>query len=211
MYISILGDSISTYEGYNPIGYEVFYKHERLIENHLTDVADTWWMQVVKGMGGELCVNNSFSGSFVYETCKFSISAAERCQALHDGEKEPSAILVLAGTNDCLGGITPTDFYNGYTTLLKRIRERYPTAKSYCATLTFGSNGKMEMTERGYSMLAAHNAAIKKAAEENGAALIDLFEYKEYYPSNDGTHPNKDGHRWIAMRWLEQFKARGKV
>ncbi len=211
MYISILGDSISTYEGYNPIGYQVFYKHERLTENNLTDVADTWWMQVVKGMGGELCVNNSFSGSFVYETCKFSISAKERCQALHDGEKEPSAILILAGTNDCLGGITPADFYTAYTTMLKRIRERYPNAKSYCATLTFGANGKTEMTECGYSMLFAHNNAIKRAVEENGAELVDLFQYKEYYPSNDGTHPNRDGHRWIANRWLKQCKEKRDV
>ena len=211
MYISILGDSISTYEGYNPIGYQVFYQYEKLIKNNLTNVADTWWMQVVKGMGGELCVNNSFSGSFVHETCEFSISAKERCQALHDGAHEPSAILILAGTNDCLGGVSAAVFYNGYTTMLKRIRERYPNAKIYCATLTFGSNGKTEMTESGYSMLLAHNNAIKRAVEESGAELIDLFERKEYYPSNDGTHPNKEGHRWIATRWLEQYKEKGNV
>ena len=41
MYISILGDSISTYEGYNPIGYQVFYQYEKLIKNNLTNVADT--------------------------------------------------------------------------------------------------------------------------------------------------------------------------
>ena len=209
MYISVLGDSISTYEGYNPIGHQVFYKHERLLQNDLTDVADTWWMKVIKGMGGELCVNNSFSGSFVYETCVFSISAKERCQALHDGERMPDAILILAGTNDCLGKISATDFHNAYATMLKRIGEKYLTAKVFCATLTFGSNGKTAMTERGALMLSAYNQAIRNAAEENGATLIDLFQYKEYYPSNDGTHPNREGHRWIAARWLEQYEERG--
>ena len=67
------------------------------------------------------------------------------------------------------------------------------------------------MTESGYSMLLAHNNAIKRAVEESGAELIDLFERKEYYPSNDGTHPNKEGHRWIATRWLEQYKEKGNV
>lgn len=205
-YISILGDSISTYAGCNPIGYQVFYKDERLTENNLTDVADTWWMQVIKGLDGELCVNNSFSGSFVYETCEYSISAAERCQALHDGEKEPSVILVHAGTNDCLGGISYTDFYRSYATMLKRMRERYPNAKISCATLTVGEREGGQMEERVYSQLSAYNSAIKSAAEENGAAVIDLCRYREYYPSKDGAHPDKDGHRWIAERWLEQMK-----
>lgn len=50
--ISILGDSISTYVGYNPYGYAVYYKDDRLCDNDITDVNDTWWKQVIDALGG---------------------------------------------------------------------------------------------------------------------------------------------------------------
>lgn len=206
MYVSVLGDSISTYEGYNPVGYNVFYKEYKLTENDLMDVKDTWWMQVIKEIGGTLCVNNSFSGSYVYETCEFSISAKERCQALHDENHEPDVILIYAGINDCIGGIPVTDFYNSYAAMLKRINERYPEARVFCSTITIGAKEKSSMTDHVYSLLLPHNNAIKKAAYENRAEVIDLVEYKEYYSANDYTHPNKEGHHLLAEQWLGKLK-----
>lgn len=63
--ISIVGDSISTYEGFNPYGYPVYYKDDRAYDNEISSVDDTWWKQVIDAVDGELCVNNSFSGSLV--------------------------------------------------------------------------------------------------------------------------------------------------
>ena len=63
--ISIMGDSISTYEGYNPPHYHVYYTLQMAKANGLQSVKDTWWQQVIDGLGGELCVNNSYSGSVV--------------------------------------------------------------------------------------------------------------------------------------------------
>ena len=60
--VSILGDSISTYIGYNPRGYAVYYKDDKAYDNEINSVNDTWWKQVIDGLGGELCVNNSYSG-----------------------------------------------------------------------------------------------------------------------------------------------------
>lgn len=39
--ISVLGDSISTFEGYNPAGYEVFYDNIVSHNNGLSSVDDT--------------------------------------------------------------------------------------------------------------------------------------------------------------------------
>ena len=44
--VSIIGDSISTYEGYNPSGYAVFYDQEMCARNGLKSVYDTWWAKV---------------------------------------------------------------------------------------------------------------------------------------------------------------------
>lgn len=50
--ISILGDSISTYAGYNPPCYPVYYKDDKAYENDIVSVNDTWWKQVIDAVGG---------------------------------------------------------------------------------------------------------------------------------------------------------------
>ena len=40
--VSILGDSISTFEGFNPDGYAVFYTPASQEANGLNGVFDTW-------------------------------------------------------------------------------------------------------------------------------------------------------------------------
>ena len=46
MLVSILGDSISTYSGFNPSGYEVYYNKTMQKLNGLRSVYDTWWAKV---------------------------------------------------------------------------------------------------------------------------------------------------------------------
>lgn len=65
MFVSILGDSISTYNGFNPHGYAVFYDEEMQKRNGLNSVYDTWWAKVNQELRAYLCVNNSYSGSRV--------------------------------------------------------------------------------------------------------------------------------------------------
>ena len=62
---SILGDSISTLSGYNPEGYELFYAAANCDETGVYEAKDTWWGKVIDVFGGELLVNDSWSGSRV--------------------------------------------------------------------------------------------------------------------------------------------------
>lgn len=200
--ISILGDSISTYEGFNPVGFDVYYKGNKLKENNLNDVNQTWWMQVIRALGGELCINNSYAGSFVYETCEFSVSANQRCCALHNGDNAPNVILVYAGTNDCLSAIDENDFYDSYLTMLKRLRNRYPRAEIFCATLLIGNKENSIMTNQDFFLFKLYNNLIRKAVTANQVGLVELAKYKEYYPALDGVHPTKEGHELLADFWL---------
>ena len=59
MKLSILGDSISTYEGWIPEGNSVFYPHNGAVQ----DVSQTWWKIVLDEAGFVLCTNGSSSGS----------------------------------------------------------------------------------------------------------------------------------------------------
>lgn len=62
---SILGDSISTLEGFNPCGYKIFYDADNGRKFDVKEMNDTWWGKVINYFGGELLVNNSWSGSRV--------------------------------------------------------------------------------------------------------------------------------------------------
>ena len=61
--VSILGDSVSTYTGWNPEGYAVFYENGVPARNGMNSYQDTWWARVLSEMRAELCVNDSYSGS----------------------------------------------------------------------------------------------------------------------------------------------------
>ena len=78
--VSIMGDSISTYMGFNPKGYAVYYDENYQTQTHLTDVSLTWWHRVITNLGGTLCVNNSYSGSMVSGGKFPSGSSAERIE-----------------------------------------------------------------------------------------------------------------------------------
>ena len=79
---SVLGDSISTYAGCNPLGYAVYYEGERASAAGLEGVQDTWWAQVVRHFGGRVLANASYSGSLVEGGAFPAGSSAERVAAL---------------------------------------------------------------------------------------------------------------------------------
>ncbi len=214
--ISVLGDSISTYEGFNPYGYSVYYRDDRLYDNEMDSVNDTWWKRVIDGIGGELCVNNSFSGSFVAGEFESSACSEERCSRLH-GDVAPDIILIYMGSNDRgfkveVGLDAPQDinrFYGAYRTMLQRIGNNYPSAKIVCGTLLMGK--LKDSVEPHYDRFTRaderYNDAIRSAVKENGCLLADLARMGERYETLDYCHPTKDGHRLMAKLWLESLKS----
>ena len=60
--VSILGDSISTYQGYIPAKYACFYPDK---DNDVQSVTQTWWMQMLYHTGMRLLTNGSYSASMV--------------------------------------------------------------------------------------------------------------------------------------------------
>ena len=53
-YFSILGDSISTLEGYSQPREAAFYSGERKLKSGVFTPSDTWWGQVIERLGGQL-------------------------------------------------------------------------------------------------------------------------------------------------------------
>ena len=206
MRVSVLGDSISTYEGYIPPNYKVYYDEDRQKINGLTSVYDTWWAKVNQYLKAYLCVNNSFSGSKVSGEFP-GASSEKRASALHKMEHYPDVILVYMGTNDFGFGVPLETFAKDYRKMLERLRENYPTARILCATIArsyMKENPDWKFHEMyGGTALEEYNQAIRDAVNErDDIVLMDLPEEGMRYETLDGTHPTRRGHEELAQMWI---------
>lgn len=218
--ISIVGDSISTYAGYNPPNCAVFYDTAKQQANGLTSVRDTWWYRVTNHLGGRLCVNQSYSGCKVTGSGFPSASCEERLSQLHTNETSPALILIYVGFNDFGAGVKihkddrPKQisdcFEDSYAAMLETIRQFYPTATVICGTLlqTFAKghdNWQFPETCAGIH-IDRYNDTIRRLTHEKNVLLADLAATHILYETLDGAHPTANGHQTIADAWISCLK-----
>lgn len=210
--VSILGDSVSTFQGTNPRGYSVFYDTSMQRVNGLNSVSDTWWDRVITSMNARLCVNNSYSGSRVTGDCFPAAACEERLQNLGTQGEQPDYILIYAGFNDFAGGaelVSSLDTYgfeDSYDQMLRTIRQNYPSARTVCATLMrtrVRGDHNWQFPEYWAGIgLEDYNNVIRWTAQENRCDLADLARSSVRYETLDGAHPTAQGHREIAENWI---------
>jgi len=214
--ISIVGDSISTFQGYNPKGYDVFYDEEKCTINGITSVKDTWWHKVISARKSRLCVNNAYSGSRVSGKTNQSARSDARTSLLHRTFLKPDLILIYIGFNDFGNGIpirkpgavgTGDSFYESYIDMLGKIKRNYPKSRIVCATLlrtVVKDEPDFIFPEKWQGVaFEDYNNAIRDAVKEMNVELADLAETGIKYETLDGTHPTVSGHNTIAKVWLE--------
>lgn len=216
---SILGDSISTLEGYNPKGYKVFYTGDNCVKAGVVEAKDTWWDKVIGFFGGELLVNNSWSGSRVTklkdkEQLFPSGCSDERTAALHINDVKPDVILVYLGTNDwafgaktgnetrILGEDSNELFDEAYDSMLKKLKSNYPESEIWCCTLCETHISKRPDFQFPHKYAGTHieeyNEIIRKVVGHHNCKLVDLYDYRMTYDSIDGSHPTNAGMNTIA-------------
>lgn len=224
---SILGDSISTLDGYNPNGYNLFYSGDNCTKSDVNEMKDTWWGKVIDFFGGELLVNNSWSGSRVtklpnQESLFPSGCSEERTGNLHINTVNPDVIIVYLGTNDWANNVAfwPEDlsdidlerarlliemdkFEDAYSYMLWKLRNNYPNAEIWCCTLceTYMSNNASFKFPHSFAgtHIDWYNDSIRKIVKDSNCNLIDLYNYHISYDTIDGTHPNESGMNTIAI------------
>lgn len=219
MKISILGDSISTYENYNPEGYVVFYDKKMQNKNNLNSVADTWWYKVIESLHSSLCSNNSYSGSQVVGIQGSSTNNINRLKKLQNNDSIPDLILVYIGCNDYLRGNKLKNkestqknisyFEDAYDVMLKNIKLLYPNSTVICGTLMESyikevSSFHFPKKYLGNTLLE-YNLTIKKIAIDNNCYYADLNSIMKY-DTLDGTHPTRLGHTELFNSWIECIK-----
>lgn len=223
---SILGDSISTLDGYNPKGYEVFYRGDNCQMSGVTNMTDTWWGKVIDFFGGELLVNNSWSGSRVTkhpnnQTLFPSGCSNERTGSLHINNTKPDVIIIYLGINDWANGVELDGtsvfadeldmkyFSFAYKTIIEKIKSNYPEAEIMCCTLntTFMSSNpsfKFPYTFCG-KHIEEYNRIIMNTANTYSCRVIDLYGYYLPYDTIDGTHPNAQGMNLLATMMIREI------
>ena len=124
--VLIFGDSYSTYEGYIPEGYDIYYYKDCRENGEVKSVNETWWHRVITEMGGNLVRCDSWSGSAICYTGYWGADRSEtssfvgRFQRLKkEGFFEKNRIdtvFIFGGTNDT-GNDSPlgTSMYEGHS------------------------------------------------------------------------------------------------
>ena len=221
-YFSILGDSISTFEGCSQPKDAAYYDRAKKMETGVLTPADTWWGIVLESLGGKLLVNNSWSGSTVCNHPAFEVPSyacsEERTSALSKEGITPSVIIVYMGTNDWGMGLrvagdneaSATVFSGAYREMLCRLKNNYPEAQIWCITLPISKCLAKENFTFPYYCGGRHILeyceTICKVATEEGCRVIDLYSLGELHDTIDGFHPNKRGMKTLANAVLGALK-----
>lgn len=217
--LSILGDSISTFETWIPEGYNCFYPGNGELEN----VEQTWWKMVLDDMDMELCANASSSGS----TCvgnslgtddpQHGCSDFRMADLMGKNGEYPDIIIVYMGTNDFLQSISLGDndgtqyveegeienFSDAYSLILDKLAANYPGADIFCCSLMpigyWGKTQAFEIGVNGQDLTSeAYSRQIEVIAAAKGYPVIDLqncgitIDNMPQYIT-DGVHLNPEG------------------
>ena len=209
-HISVLGDSISTFDGISPPG-GVYYGPSFGDITGVRTPEDTWWMQVIQAMGGTFLANNSWSGSTVSMVGNLPACTLSRIKKLAADGVEPDHILIFAGLNDVAFFAEPAAFATDYGLMLQRIKDTYPQAQVTCGTLVTGYLKDTPFTHQlGHirEKYLPYNQAILETAAQFGYQTADIASFNERFASMDGFHPNGEGMSQLADFWLKSVGLR---
>lgn len=209
--ISILGDSISTFEGYTPpVG--VFYTRNYISYSGFATVEETWWMQVIHQLGGKLLANNSWQGTFLSYGGLYPAVLSGRIRSLSTDDTEPDLILIYTGLNDVANNIPLSDFKRDCLELLTKTKNFHPQSQIWYGTLCQGQaphEGRPYFIEPdSLTKREDYNNVIRECVSQTGCQLADLAAQGVTYATMDGVHPNKEGMTTFANAWVKNLQGR---
>ncbi len=194
---SIIGDSISTFQNYIPEDYSYFYPWPT---GDIFDVNQTWWMQVINGLGGELFINNSFSGSCVAAGGTSSSNNITRLEKLVVSNQYADVTIIYMGSNDCNSGsgVSATQFKKQYDEMITKIMGLCKNTEIVLCTLPkselYPENRRMEF-----------NDIIEELANKYSLKVVLLDDVDLVPHLLDSAHPFLSGMDVVAEKIKEEM------
>lgn len=231
--LSIIGDSISTYEGKLPTGNRVYYKAS---QGYLSDWTQTYWgLLCNKYMKGllELEKNISWSGSCVAQDTRTGSDYRPAFVTRYNQTNTPSGqtydinslgnpdiVIIFGGTNDKsfkANGLTDVDTTpsdSDFTTIFAKSNENLNTSsfvEAYVKLVKMIHNDCPDakiLNIIGDAITTAQVASIKKISDNyTFCKYIDFSNggaYNTNIPKASGVHPNAAGMDYIASQICNQ-------
>ena len=226
--MAVIGDSISTYTGYTPSGWRVYYP-----TGNVNNVSATYWYQVATALG-MTPLNCAYSASYAtgdstqtevsetHEQGECAGCSEVRIASLTRDGNTPDIVLILLGTNDYNAGKTlgswtehsaiPSEgtignFSSAYALMLHKIKTTLPNARIFCCTILQRNFSFPEKT----NSVKDYNDVIKKMAAIFGCDVIDTYAcgISRYnigsYSVDGGLHPNAAGHKLVADKIITEL------
>ncbi len=229
--ISILGGSTCTFAGYIPTadGFNLEHRPRYPQDNLLTDVNETWWMQVIAELHAKLGINDSWAGSRVLNTMDgnsgdlgedAAMASLTRIQNL-GANGTPDVILFYGAMND-IGGAVPLGSFDpdtaptqvdliakkwenlpdAYVAAILRMQYFYPDAQ-IVAMLPGPTASYYTEAER-----MEYCEVLAAICQHYGVTMVDLSTCGLTLDDMpDGTHPNAEGMDYITNAVLDVLLA----
>lgn len=232
--LSILGDSISTFDGYIPTDYNIFYPGS----GEISTVEKTWWFQTLQNTGMELNANASSSNTTVTGDSADTTGSAPGCSTKRmidltpgDNGPDPDILIVFMGTNDFLKSIplgsfdapaaqsegVTDNFCDAYELMIQKLNAMYPNTEIYFCTILETNAGDMDSDPTAYpctnkngNTVGDFNAEIATIASAYGYPVLDMHNCGITYETlgeytSDGVHPNAAGAALMAEYVTDQL------
>jgi lysophospholipase L1-like esterase len=207
--IGLIGDSISTFEGWIPEGYAAYYPAS---SSEIMDVSQTYWYRLIYDLMPDAVLDRNLA----YSATRVAVIGTNDNYDRNDfvtridqiGFDDPDIVIIHGGTNDRrastpshvplgdygfdlpIDQLDRTCFRSSYVCMVRKIMERHPGVKIVCII------GDTLNTEK-YQGLAD---SIKTIAEHYGFSTVSFTYALE---SADGVHPNASGAQYMADRIYE--------
>ena len=235
--ISILSASTSTFAGYIPTadGFNLAHRARYPQDNLLTDVNETWWMQLITELDAKLGINDSWAGSQVLNTQDTNsgdlgpdaaMASLTRIQNL-GSNGTPDVILFFGGGNDMGRGVplgsfeaehAPdqvdlaatkwASFADAYTAAIMRLQHYYPDTE---IVVMLSHEMPSYVTA---AKLEQYGAVIKAICDHYGVGYVELSKCGiSFADLPDGVHPNAKGMdditAYVKEKMLTEFAVEG--
>lgn len=217
--LSVLGDSISTYNGYTPNDWHPYYP-----QSNVDSFNKMWFSILTDNLGSMLLTSASCGGSTIcgntQDTSGLVMCSQTNINALAVNGDTPDIIIIFGGTNDWgtnkdIGDFNYTselpssglinNFGSAYAYMLNKIMSTYPNAVIYCCTIIPRKTNDTTFPVKNNkgNTIAEFNKTIREVAAIFGVNIIDfdlcginLYNIAEY--TIDNLHPNEKGHKALA-------------